>query len=135
MTTKADYRLKGLTMKLLLTVLAMGCALVGLVAVVVLDLILSYWPLVCALVAVWLGARWWLRRRGDAHRDHAGHLCNVAALRPAPIVQPVSDDMPLSAAAGELYLVRGDESGLRPPPTWPVRQPVSDGLSLGDGVR
>ncbi|NOQ62324.1 hypothetical protein HGK73_30285 [Mycolicibacterium fortuitum] len=122
-------------MKLLLTVLAMGCALVGLVVVVVLDLILSYWPLVCALVAAWLGGRWWLRRRGEVDRDHAGHLCNVAALRPASVVQTVRNDMPLSAAAGELYLVRGDESGLRPPPTWPVRQTVSGGLSIGGEAR
>lgn len=122
-------------MKLLLTVLAMGCAVVGLVVVVVLDLILSYWPLVCALAAAWLGARWWLRRRGEVDRDHAGHLCNVAALRPTSVVQPVRNDIPLSAAAGEVYLVRGDERGLRPPPTWPVRQTVSGGLSIGDEVR
>ncbi|SKK91655.1 Uncharacterised protein [Mycobacteroides abscessus subsp. massiliense] len=121
-------------MKLLLTVLAMGCALAGLAVVAVLDLILSYWPLVCVLVAVWLGARWWLRHRGEVDRDHAGHLCNSMAPQ-ASIVHPVGNDIPLSAAAGELYLVRGDESGLRPPPTWPVRQPVSGGLSLGGEVR
>ncbi|MBP2456197.1 hypothetical protein [Mycolicibacterium lutetiense] len=121
-------------MKLLLTVLAMGCALAGLVVVAVLDLIISYWPLVCVLVAVWLGARWLLRHRGEADRDHAGHLCNSMAPQ-ASIVHPVGNDMPLSAAAGELYLVRGDERGLRPPPTWPVRQPVSGVLSLGGEVR
>lgn len=127
--------LKGLTMKLLLTVLAMGCALVGLAVVAVLDLIVSHWPLVCVLVAVWLGARWWLRRRGEADRDHAGHLCNAPVSPASSIVQPVGNGRPLSAAAGELYLVRGDENGLRPPPTWPGRQPVSGGLSLGDEVR
>lgn len=122
-------------MKLLLTVLAMGCALVGLVLVAVLDLIVSQWPLVCVLVAVWLGARWWLRRRGEADRDHAGHLCNAAVLQPTSVVQPVRNGIPLSAAAGELYLVRGDENGLRPPPTWIGRQPVSGGLSITGEVR
>lgn len=122
-------------MKLLLTVLAMGCALVGLVLVAVLDLIVSQWPLVCVLVAVWLGARWWLRRRGEADREHAGHLCNAAVLPPMSVVQQVRNGIPLSAAAGELYLVRGDENGLRPPPTWIGRQPVSGGLSIGGEVR
>ncbi|WP_229481186.1 hypothetical protein [Mycolicibacterium mageritense] len=127
-------------MKLVLAIVAMGCAMTCLVLLAVLDLVVRNLPLVGVAVAVWAGARWWLRRRRNRDDDTAADpmfalprphgWAGQWAPGPRPghgsVVTPV-----VPAESGDVCLVSGDEHGLRPPPNWPAPQQALGHVSFG----
>jgi hypothetical protein len=129
-------------MRLVLAVVAMSCAVTGIVVLAVLDVVVRNLPLLCAVAVVWIGTRCWLRRRpADQMVPDAAfgdrvcwppQVMDVVHPGDGVVVAPAVSTQP-----GEVLLVCGDENGLRPPPRWPSSQHsgarVSDGGWTGPG--
>jgi hypothetical protein len=93
-------------MKVLLAVMGIGCTVMCLAVVAVIDLIARCIPALIAAGLLWIGWRVWQSRR-----RHPGPV-HMSAPVPAPA------PLPLQAPQNtEVSLVAGDHRGLRPPLT------------------
>lgn len=123
-------------MRLVLAVVAMSCALTGIVVLAVLDLVVRNLPLLCGVAVVWIGARCWLRRRRTDRNVPDAEVADPVYWSPQTMgaAHPGSGVVvtaAVSAGHGEVLLVCGDEHGLRPPPRWPSSQHSGAQMSTG----
>lgn len=98
-------------MKVLLSLVAMGWVMAAVAVLVVVDLVLRYWPVLVAAAIVIAVLRWWTRHRATALTEQAGAPAYPASTPVAPAFAP----RPLPLATVDTPLVIGDESGIRPP--------------------
>jgi hypothetical protein len=94
-------------MKALLAIAGVGCAMLCLTVVAVVELIARYLPLLLAAAFVSCVLRWWNARR----RAIAAQAGPIVVSRALPPLEPSVPD------ESDVYLVAGDHRGLRPPLT------------------
>ncbi|KWX19568.1 hypothetical protein AFM11_35100 [Mycolicibacterium wolinskyi] len=118
-------------MKVLLALVGMGCVMATLAVLVVVDLVVRYWPIVVLAATAWVAIRWWRTRATSGSSTPTADYRMVAPVVPAS-VPPVPCRV---VAAAEEPLVIGDETGLRPPAPsqslgWSM--PATERASVGD---
>lgn len=98
-------------MKMLLSLVAMGCAMAAVAVLVVVDLVLRFWPVLVAAAVVIVALRWWRWHRATARTEQS---VAPSRLFPTPSAAVVAS-RPAQSASVEVPLVIGDERGLRSP--------------------
>jgi hypothetical protein len=123
-------------MKVLLALMAMAAVMACLTVLMLVDLVVRFWPVMVLVAALLVALRWWQRRTPAPEREPSPALMShPAAGRPG--VGSFPQPQPHRAPPPEAALVVGDESGLRPPatatgsPTW--SWPTGGQTLIGDG--